>query len=237
MTAMATIPSTPNLCVFVPVFNEMNTVEQCLKVVLGNSLVKQVIVVDDFSTDGTRDILREINDPRLLTLFHDKNMGKGSALRSALPHVDAEHFIIQDADLEYDPREYFKLLTPIIEGRADVVYGSRFVGGGERRVLRFWHSMGNRILTFASNCFTNLYLTDMATCYKCFKSEVIKSLDLTEKRFGIDPEITSKIARKKLRIVEVGVSYSGRSYDQGKKIGMRDAVRHLYCIVKFRFIR
>jgi len=155
MTAMATIPSTQNLCVFVPVFNEMNTVEQCLKAVLGNDLAKQVIVVDDFSTDGTRDILGELKDPRLLTLFHDKNMSKGSALRSVLPHVDAEHFIIQDADPGYDPREYFKLLTPIVEGRADVVYGSRFVGGGDRRVLRFWHSMGNKILTFLSNCFTN----------------------------------------------------------------------------------
>jgi len=225
------------LCVFVPVFNEAQTVETCLKTVLDNDLVKQVIVVDDHSTDGTREILHTMNDPRLLVLFHDQNLGKGSALKSALPHVEAEHFIIQDADLEYDPREYAKLLTPIIEGRADVVYGSRFVGGGDRRVLRFWHSMGNKILTFVSNCFTNLYMTDMATCYKCFRSEVIKDINLTEKRFGIDPEITAKIARRKLRIVEVGVSYSGRSYDQGKKIRFHDAIRHLYCIIKFRFIR
>jgi glycosyltransferase involved in cell wall biosynthesis len=162
-------------------------------------------------------------------------MGKGAALRTALPYITTPYFIIQDADLEYDPREYSKILKPLIEDRADVVYGSRFVGGGDRRVLRFWHSMGNKLLTFISNCFTNLYLTDMATCYKCFRSEIIKSLDLRENRFGIDPEITAKIAKKNIRIVEVGISYTGRSYDEGKKIGIRDGFRHIFCMIVYRF--
>lgn len=223
------------LGVFLPVFNEVKTIKQCLGLVLANVCVGEIIVVDDCSTDGTSELLRAFTDDRVKVIFHDKNMGKGAALRTALPHITAPYFIIQDADLEYDPREYGKILAPLIEDRADVVYGSRFVGGGDRRVLRFWHSMGNKLLTLISNCFTNLYLTDMATCYKCFRSDIIKGLSLRENRFGIDPEITAKIARKKVRIVEVGISYSGRSYDEGKKIGIRDGFRHIYCMIIYRF--
>ena len=225
----------PVLSVFIPVFNEVKTVLLCLEKVLQNRQVAEVILVDDFSTDGTRELLQTITDSRVKVLFHQKNSGKGAALRFALASVSAPYFIIQDADLEYDPRDYDKILLPLIENRADVVYGSRFVGGGDRRVLKFWHSIGNKILTLASNCFTNLYLTDMATCYKCFRSELIKSLNLREDRFGIDPEITAKVAKKNIRLVEVGISYTGRSYDQGKKIGYRDAFRHIYCIVVYRF--
>ena len=225
----------PLLSVFIPVFNESQTVLLCLKKVLESHHVAEVIIVDDFSTDGTCELLQKISDTRVKVLFHKKNMGKGAALRTALASVTAPFLIIQDADLEYDPRDYDKILLPLVEDRADVVYGSRFVGGGDRRVLKFWHSIGNKILTLISNCFTNLYLTDMATCYKCFRSELIQSLNLCEDRFGIDPEITAKIAKKNIRLVEVGVSYTGRSYDQGKKIGIRDAFRHIYCIVVYRF--
>lgn len=223
------------LSVFIPVYNEIGTIRTCLELVLASVYVKDVVIVDDCSTDGTREFLKTKLDERVIVLFHEKNMGKGVALRTALPNAKGPYFIIQDADLEYDPREYSTILAPLLEDRADVVYGSRFVGGGGRRVLRFWHSIGNKILTFVSNCFTNLYLTDMATCYKCFRIELIKNLQLHEKRFGIDPEITAKIAKQKWRIVEVGVSYSGRSYDQGKKIQIKDAFRHLYCIAKYRF--
>lgn len=223
------------LCVFIPVFNEVRTISICLDRVLENDLVKEVIIVDDFSSDGTREFLQQIHEERVTTVFHDSNLGKGEALRTALEYVRAPFFIIQDADLEYSPRDYQKILRPLLADEADVVYGSRFVGGGERRVLRFWHSIGNKVLTLVSNCFTNLYLTDMATCYKCFRTEKLKTLKLVERRFGIDPEITMKISRTNFRIVEVGISYTGRSYDDGKKIGLRDAFRHLYCIVVYRF--
>lgn len=225
----------PCLGVFLPVFNEVNTIRQCLELVLANECVGEIVVVDDCSTDGTSELLKDFSNPRVVVLFHDKNRGKGAALRTALPYFTKPYFIIQDADLEYDPREYSKILTPLIEDRADVVYGSRFVGGGDRRVLKFWHSMGNKLLTFISNCFTNLYLTDMATCYKCFRSDIIKGLVLRENRFGIDPEITAKIAKQKFRIVEVGISYTGRSYDEGKKIGIRDGFRHIFCIIIYKF--
>lgn len=223
------------LSVFIPVFNEINTIGDCLERVLESPHVAEVIIVDDFSTDGSREFLSGVSDARVSVVLQPWNMGKGAALRIALQRVTAPLFIIQDADLEYDPRDYQRIIRPIVSNEADVVFGSRFVGGGERRVLRFWHSLGNKFLTLVSNCFTNLYLTDMATCYKCFRSELIKSLELRENRFGIDPEVTMKIARQKIRIVEVGVSYTGRSYDEGKKIGLKDAFRHLYCIVFYRF--
>lgn len=223
------------LSVFIPVFNEVHTVLLCVDKVLESRYVAEVILVDDYSTDGTRELLQKINDRRVKILMHTKNSGKGAALRTALALVTAPYFIIQDADLEYDPRDYERILLPLIEDRADVVYGSRFVGGGDRRVLKFWHSMGNKILTLISNCFTNLYLTDMATCYKCLRTDLIMSLNLREDRFGIDPEITAKIAKKRVRLVEVGISYTGRSYDQGKKIGLWDAFRHIYCIVVYKF--
>jgi len=223
------------LTVFVPVFNEVATIDECLRRVLSSPCVAEIIVVDDFSTDGTREFLSSISDPRVRVLFQPKNMGKGAALRLALKTANSQLFIIQDADLEYDPQDFEKIIRPFLKNEADVVFGSRFVGGGERRVPEFWHSIGNKLLTSISNCFTNLYLTDMATCYKCFRTEQLKALELRENRFGIDPEITMKISRQKVRIVEVGVSYSRRSYDEGKKIGIRDALRHLFCIVYYRF--
>lgn len=223
------------LSVFIPVYNEIATIETCLEMVLANDLVKDVVIVDDCSTDGTREFLKAKLDERVTVLLHQENMGKGAALRTAIPNAKGDYFIIQDADLEYDPREYSTILAPLLDDRADVVFGSRYVGGGGRRILRFWHSIGNKTLTFVSNCFTNLYLTDMETCYKCFRIDLVKSLQLRENRFGIEPEITAKVAKQKWRIVEVGVSYSGRSYDQGKKIKLKDAFRSLYCIVKYRF--
>ena len=231
---LSTVDSKGSLSVFIPVYNEINTIATCLGMVLASQFVSDVIIVDDFSSDGTREFLKSLVDERVTVLFHEKNLGKGAAFRTAVPFAKGLFFIFQDADLEYDPREYGVILAPLLEDRADVVYGSRYVGGSGRRVLRFWHSIGNKALTFISNCFTNLYLTDMATCYKCFKLEMLLSLQTKEKRFGIDPEITALIAKKKWRLIEVGVSYSGRSYDQGKKIKLKDAFRHIYCIIKYR---
>lgn len=225
-----------SLCVFIPVFNEVTTIHECLQRVLKSKFVQEVIIVDDCSTDGSKEYLLKFDlDDRVTVILNETNLGKGAALQKALTFAVAPLFIVQDADLEYNPADFEKLLRPIFADEADVVFGSRFVGGGERRILRFWHTMGNKVLTLVSNCFSNLYLTDMATCYKCFRTQDLRSLNLRENRFGIDPEITMKIARKRLRIVEVGVSYSGRSYDEGKKIGLKDAFRHLYCILVYRF--
>ena len=192
-------------------------------------------MVDDCSTDGTSDRLKELaaEADNIRVLFHDVNKGKGAALRTGFQAATGDVVIIQDADLEYDPSEYPKLLKPIVDGKADVVFGSRFAGGQSHRVLYFWHSLGNTFLTIMSNMFTDLNLTDMETCYKVFKREIIQSIDIKENRFGFEPEITSKVSRMKCRIFEVGISYSGRTYEEGKKIGWKDGVRAIWCILKY----
>ena len=229
---MAT-PSRPCLAVVVPCYNECATVEELLGSVLESPWVSEVIVVDDGSDDGTREVLHTVTDPRIRVVFHDHNQGKGAALRTGFAHATASYVIVQDADLEYDPAEYGLLIGPLENGLADVVYGSRFVSSRPHRVLYFWHSLGNRFLTLVSNMFTDLNLTDMETCYKAFRTEIIQSIEIEEDRFGFEPEITAKVARLGCRVFEVGISYSGRTYDEGKKIGWRDGVRALWCIIKY----
>jgi glycosyltransferase involved in cell wall biosynthesis len=225
------------LSVVIPVYNELRTIRQIVTRVRSISLPMdvEIVIVDDCSTDGTRSILEELGRlPGVRIVLHAQNRGKGAALRSGFQQATGELILVQDADLEYDPADYAKLLQPILDGRADVVYGSRFVGGDCRRVLYFWHSVGNRVLTLLSNMFTNLNLTDMETCYKVFPREIIQSLDLEEDRFGFEPEVTARIAALRCRIYEVGISYSGRTYEEGKKIGWRDGLHAIWCIVKFR---
>jgi glycosyltransferase involved in cell wall biosynthesis len=222
------------LTVVVPVFNEITTIAEILARIRAAPLEKEIIVVDDCSTDGTRQLLESLpKSPDLVTLFHPVNQGKGAALRTGFAAATGDAVVVQDADLEYDPCEYPKLLQPIQDGRADVVYGSRFAGGECHRVLYFWHSIGNRFLTIVSNAFTNLNLTDMETCYKMFRREIIQQVRIQENRFGFEPEITAKVAAMRCRVYEVGISYSGRTYEEGKKIGWRDGVRALWCIVKY----
>ncbi|MFC1843574.1 glycosyltransferase family 2 protein [Thermodesulfobacteriota bacterium] len=221
------------LSIVIPVYNERETILDIIKVVAASPFNKEMIVVDDGSTDGTRDILSSIQQDDLKVFMHDKNQGKGAALQTGFSHATGDIVIIQDADLEYDPEEYPVLLKPILDGKADVVYGSRFAGHGAHRVLYFWHYVGNRFLTLLSNLFTNLNLTDMETCYKVFTKEALTGVVIKEKRFGFEPEITAKMARKKLRIYEVPISYYGRTYEQGKKIDWKDGVRALWCIVKY----
>ena len=216
-----------------PCFNERATVELLIDRVLESPWVEEVIVIDDGSTDGTRELLEKLDRPRVRVHLHEINRGKGAALRTGFALATAPYVIVQDADLEYDPVEYGVLLEPLEAGLADVVYGSRFMSGRPHRVLYFWHSLGNRGLTIASNMLTDLNLTDMETCYKAFRREVIQSLELEEDRFGFEPEVTAKLARTSLRIYEVGISYYGRTYADGKKIGWRDGVRAIYCIVKY----
>ncbi len=223
----------PCLCVVVPCYNEQKTIKQLLRLVLDSPWVAEIVVVDDGSSDGTREELATIDEPRVRVLLHDRNQGKGAALRTGFREARSEYVVVQDADLEYDPAEYGTLLVALLDGRADVVFGSRFLAGGPHRVLYFWHSLGNRFLTLLSNMFTDLNLTDMETCYKVFRREVIQSIDIEEDRFGFEPEITAKLARRQLRIYEVGISYSGRTYEEGKKIGWRDGVRAMYCIVRY----
>jgi glycosyltransferase involved in cell wall biosynthesis len=228
------------LSIVIPVFNEVKTLERVLAAVraVNIPLAKEIILVDDGSTDGTRDLLRDLDTSAgdLVVVFHERNLGKGAALRTGFEKATGDVLLIQDADLEYDPSEYPGLLKPILDGHADVVYGSRFLGAGAHRVVYYWHSVGNKFLTTLSNMMTNLNLTDMEVCYKVFKREVLKGLKLREERFGFEVEITAKIARSGWRVYEVPICYYGRSYAEGKKITWKDGVRALWCILKYRFV-
>jgi glycosyltransferase involved in cell wall biosynthesis len=223
------------LSVVMPVYNERATLREVVEKVLSVPIEIELICVDDGSRDGSREILAELQGqyPQVRTLLQPQNMGKGAALRRGIQEATGDFVIIQDADLEYDPTDYSRLLQPLIQGKADVVFGSRFLGEGPHRVLYFWHSVGNWILTLLSNCLTNINLTDMETCYKVFRREIIQSIPIEENRFGFEPEVTVKVAQRKLRIYEVGISYSGRTYEEGKKIGWKDGFRALYCLVKY----
>lgn len=217
-----------------PVFNEFDTVKTIIGKVMQVGIVDELIIVDDRSTDGTIEVLKGIKEEKIKVFFHEVNCGKGAALRTGFSKVTGEIIIIQDADLEYNPSEYSQLLQPILDGRADAVYGSRFLGG-PHRVLLFWHYLANKLLTLLSNIFNNLNLTDMETCYKVFKTDVIRQIRLKSNRFGFEPEITAKLAKKKFRIYEMPISYSGRDYSEGKKIGFKDALEAFFCIIYYRF--
>jgi glycosyltransferase involved in cell wall biosynthesis len=228
-----------SLSVVMPAYNERTTIEEMIQRVMDVPVKKEVIVVDDGSKDGTRDILTALQERypagQLRVVFQPQNRGKGAALRRGFELATCDYVIIQDADLEYDPRDYLRMLQPCLEHDADVVYGSRFAGGSQRRVLFFWHAVGNRFLTTLSNMFTDLNLTDMETCYKLFRREIIQGLSLERDRFGFEPEVTAKISHQNYRIFEVGISYDGRSYDEGTKIGWKDGVEAIWCIAKYGF--
>ena len=227
----------PDRClgVVIPVYNEEKTLHLIVEKVLARPEVAEVVIVNDCSKDGTWETMQDLakTDDRIRIFTHEVNQGKGAALRTGFHHVNSEFIIIQDADLEYDPDEYPKLLMPILTGRADVVFGSRFLGSGSHRVLYFWHSIGNQLLTLFSNMATNLNLTDMETCYKVFRREVLKQITIQENRFGFEPEITAKVAKLKVPLYEISISYYGRTYEEGKKIGWKDGVRAIWCIMKY----
>jgi len=227
------------ISIIIPCYNEVNTIEDIInavrKIHYDN---KEIILIDDFSNDGTRELIRKGIETKVdKVIYHNKNMGKGAAIRSSMKTVTGDIVVIQDADLEYDPEEIHKIIGPILNGRADVVYGSRFVGATPHRVLYFWHLIGNKLLTILSNMFTNITLTDMETCYKAFKREIIQSITIEENRFGFEPEITAKVAKMNCRIYEVGISYYGRTYEEGKKIMWKDGISALRCIIKYNLFR
>ena len=227
-------PSNFTLTVIIPCYNEINTIEEVINQVKNTSIKsKQIIIIDDFSTDGTREYLNSIEDKSIKVILQNKNQGKGAAIAKGINFAKGDISIIQDADLEYDPNEYEKLINPILFNKADVVFGSRFQGAEPHRVVYFWHRVGNGFLTLFSNIMTDINLTDMETCYKAFRTEILKSVSIREKGFGFEPEITAKVARMKCRIYEVGISYFGRTYEEGKKIGWRDGVRAIWCIIKY----
>ena len=223
---------TPRLSVVMPCYNELATIEEIVSRVLAQPHTAELVIVDDGSTDGTRDILAGFSDPRIRVFLQEVNQGKGAAIRRGFQEATADFVIVQDADLEYDPVDYDLIMEPLLDDRADVVFGSRFQSGRPRRVLYFWHSIGNRVLTLLSNMFTDLNLTDMETCYKAFRREVIQGIELEQERFGIEPEMTAKVAAGGWRVWEVGISYSGRTYAEGKKIHWRDGVQAVRCIIK-----
>lgn len=225
------VQPSPVLAVVMPCFNEAATIDEIVKRVLDSPWTNELIIVDDGSTDGTRDRLAAISDTRVNVILQPENRGKGAALRTGFAAATSPYLIVQDADLEYSPDEYGILIQPVLSGQADVVYGSRFLGGKPHRVLFFWHSIGNKFLTTLSNMMTDLNLTDMETCYKLFRTELIQSLDLKEDRFGIEPEMTAKIAAQRWRVWEVGISYAGRTFEEGKKIGWKDGVRAVWVII------
>ncbi len=228
----------PCLSVVMPVFNEAASVAFIIKIVLAQHPVQQLIIVDDCSTDGTWEKLQPLalNESRVKLIRHERNQGKGAALRTGFTHATSPIVIIQDADMEYDPTEYYRLLGPVLSGKADVVFGSRFISSDARRVLFYWHSVGNKVLTTISNMATGLNLTDMEICYKMFRREIIQRIKIEEDRFGFEPEITAKVAKLKVRIYEVAISYYGRTYAEGKKIGWRDGVHAFWCILKYNFL-
>jgi glycosyltransferase involved in cell wall biosynthesis len=231
---MAPNASRPLLSVVIPCFNEAATILDLIERVRQAPVAsKQIIVVDDGSSDGTRELLQDLQASDLTVLLHERNQGKGAALATGFRAARGEICIVQDADLEYDPAEYPLVIGPIVQGKADVVFGSRFQGAAPHRVVYFWHRVGNGFLTLLSNMFTDLNLTDMETCYKSFRTEIIQAIPIREKRFGFEPEITAKLARRRCRIYEVGISYYGRTYDEGKKIGWKDGVRAVWCILKY----
>lgn len=222
------------LSIIIPCYNESKTILSLIEAVKKSPVTnREIIIVDDGSNDGTKDILNKLEDPEVHVIFHAKNKGKGASLRTGFKEAKGDICIVQDADLEYDPQEFPLVIQPILDGKADVVFGSRFQSGRPHRVVYFWHRIGNGLLTLMSNLFTDLNLSDMETCYKAFRREIIQSVNIRENRFGFEPEVTAKISKMNIRIYEVGISYYGRTYDEGKKIGWKDGVRAVYCILKY----
>ncbi|MBE9039683.1 glycosyltransferase family 2 protein [Oscillatoriales cyanobacterium LEGE 11467] len=226
------------LSVVIPCYNEIKTIQEVVKSVKACPIENvEIIIIDDYSTDGTRDILKSTIEPQVdRVAYHSKNLGKGAALNTGFSLVTGDIAIVQDADLEYDPQDYSVMIQPILDGKADVVFGSRFMGGSPHRVVYYWHMVGNKFLTMLSNMLTNINLTDMETCYKAFRSEIIRGIKIEESRFGVEPELTAKVSKMNCRIYEVGISYYGRTYQEGKKIGWKDGLKAVFCILKYNLV-